>query len=681
MRRLLSVALLTNCLMGAASAAPAKPDEVQAALAEVVRPVVAQLNSPDLKTRQAAARELARLGPAAVSAAEPLLRAAKELEVRPDVAKALGRVGPGALPVVLKGLTDEDAYYRLALLDAIGQWPVVPNDVELIRRLAEEFAPGSAGSIRVAAARVVVRLAGDGKVDLGAPGARLIGAMVTSLAEPEAGSQRATVGALAAVGPPAVKPLLAALKSRDPKARIGAAEAVERIGPAAADAAGTLTSWLSRDDDTLRAAAADALGSLGDAARPAVNALIEIAWKTKPPAPPKGAAPDEPDGSAPSRLHRAAERALIRLGPRSAEVLPLVVAVIHDPAAPRRREAVQTLGALGPHATGQLPLLRQLLDEETWATVDVVIDAIAAVGKPAVETAAELLARPQERLALAGARVAARLGPTAQPLVGKLIRLIEAKTTPTAVRAAAVDALIAIGPGAAAARDTLVRLIRPLKDDEPESQGELQHQAFNALGAIGREAVEPLTELLASPDARIRAQAVSTLGDIGAPAAEAAAGKLIERLADANDAVRLVAPVALGSLRPDAFNELLGALASPNAKIRAGAAEALGRAGGPAAYSLPTIVKLLTDKNAAVRSAAAWALGRFNLTEDAEAALEARARDTAETPAVRSAAAVSLAESSAPTAERVRLYSALLLDAKLRDAGYEALRAAGAAAK
>lgn len=82
--------------------------------------------------------------------------------------------------------------------------------------------------------------------------------------------------ALARIGKPAVPALVRTLDDPDANARVQAANALARLGPAAADAVPALTEALDDPDPLVRQAAARALGQIGPAAESAIPALVEI---------------------------------------------------------------------------------------------------------------------------------------------------------------------------------------------------------------------------------------------------------------------------------------------------------------------------------------------------------------------------------------------------------------------
>ncbi|MCU0876297.1 MAG: HEAT repeat domain-containing protein [Pirellulaceae bacterium] len=86
--------------------------------------------------------------------------------------------------------------------------------------------------------------------------------------------QQAAADALGRIGPPAVPPLVAALESSDPQARLRAAEVLARMGSDAKAAVPALTRLLDDPDEQIRKAATRALGRIGPAAEEAVPALV-----------------------------------------------------------------------------------------------------------------------------------------------------------------------------------------------------------------------------------------------------------------------------------------------------------------------------------------------------------------------------------------------------------------------
>jgi HEAT repeat protein len=109
----------------------------------------------------------------------------------------------------------------------------------------------------------------------------------------------------------------------------------------------------------------------------------------------------------------------------------------------------------------------------------------------------------------------------------------------------------------------------------------LRTQSSFALGVLGEPAVEPLTNLLASPTSEIRKRAAWVLGMIGAPALPA-----LLRLAEGSDHhLRIEAIRVLGIVgEARALNQLFSGLTDSDPRVAARAARAIGKIGDPRAY-------------------------------------------------------------------------------------------------
>ncbi|MBL9020433.1 MAG: HEAT repeat domain-containing protein [Myxococcales bacterium] len=144
------------------------------------------------------------------------------------------------------------------------------------------------------------------------------------------------------------------------------------------------------------------------------------------------------------------------------------------------------------------------------------------------------------------------------------------------------------------------------------AQGSPRARAFaaHALGELTepaekRRAIEALTAALEDDRFEVRAEACSSLGELGESSAVAA---LVKRLGDGHAAVRQQAAIALGTIgHPDAFEALAEALADGPADLRFQAATSLAEIDAPKSY--PLLVKALDDKDPQVVSAAALSLG------------------------------------------------------------------------
>jgi len=162
------------------------------------------------------------------------------------------------------------------------------------------------------------------------------------------------------------------------------------------------------------------------------------------------------------------------------------------------------------------------------------------------------------------------------------------------------------------------RELRRFKEGHPfivalsDADWRLRKCAADALGKLkDTQAVEPLSEvLLKDGDADVRASAAWALGEIGdAKAIET----LIKALNDDDRGVREKAVAALGKMGKDAFEPLVQALSAKKARVRKGAALALGNLRMKDA--IEPLTKALHDKNFEVRWCVAQALANIGAFE------------------------------------------------------------------
>lgn len=158
------------------------------------------------------------------------------------------------------------------------------------------------------------------------------------------------------------------------------------------------------------------------------------------------------------------------------------------------------------------------------------------------------------------------------------------------------------------------------------SDESLRTQASFALGVLGELAVEPLTQLLASPQSELRKRAAWVLGVVGAPALPA-----LLRMAEGEDQqLRIEAIRVLGVVgEARALNQLFAGLADTDARVAARAARALGKIGDPRAYH--PLVTALQHPSPDVRYEACRALVDLRIAEAVPVLHELAERETAQT--------------------------------------------------
>ena len=232
-----------------------------------------------------------------------------------------------------------------------------------------------------------------------------------------------------------------------------------------------------------------------------------------------------------------------------------------------------------------------------------------------------------------GTRIAAARklgGSRARRAVSALLRILD--DDDTGVRVAAAKALALI-PHAVSAGPLALAMDRAAGTQLGKTEtGQDEYKALaEAIAAQGKEAVQPLTKLLASTHHNSRLWAAWALGRIRGPeAASALAGALEDRRSE----VRQQAATALGGIvDPTVANALVKALSHRDPDTRRAAAEALGAFNEE--QVLQSLENATRDIDEGVQRAAVAALARIGTVA---AALRLRAAVESERKGVREAA-------------------------------------------
>lgn len=268
--------------------------------------------------------------------------------------------------------------------------------------------------------------------------------------------------ALARIGPPAVKPLLAALHHRSERTRYHALWALQKMGSVAKDAVPTLRESLLRDDEYMvRQHAAWTIAEIGDFSDETVAALVAAVADEK------------------HVVRCAACDALGKVRPVRADVVGALLAATGDDEVHVRVRAIRSLGNLGPAAVEAVPTLVKMLDSS---------DAYL-YGHPGREAA----------LRADAAEALGRIGPIAKMAMPALLRVIRQPRTiagplsdvrPEPAQSNAIQAVVAIDP----THPDLVDLFRAII--ARDSRGSVMKTAVWALGRIGRPTASPAAPLL-----------------------------------------------------------------------------------------------------------------------------------------------------------------------------------------
>jgi len=510
--------------------------------------------------------------------------------------------------------------------------------------------------------------------------------------------------ALGEFGPAAQKAVPALIKTLlhpDQFVRASAAAALGQIGPAAKDAVPALTQTLSTDDNNIvRSTVLEALEKIGvlttelivkkyiadlrldydtEVRARAAQALSKIGPEAKQAFPSLTAAMDDSNGE----VRAKAAAALIEIDePAAAEALKKGAAQREERAITDaiyklqnsrtdhvRGKAAKFLGETGPAAKDAVPALIKALDDwgyyvrhdsesmlDSIHVRDLAAQAIAQIGESAIPSLIETLTvyGNSESLRANAAQLLGRIGPPAKEAVPALIKALSSENS--GIQASASAALGEIGP---AAKEAVPALIKALSSENIR----VRASASAALGQIGpaaKDAVPALTQTLSTDDQNnLRSSALEALEKIGVPTTELIVKKYIADLLLEHDSkVRALAAQALGKIGPEAkqaFPSLTAALDDSNGKVRAKAAAALIEIDKPAAAEVlkksaaereeraieDAIDKLQNSKNFRVRGKAAQFLGKTGrAAKDAVPALTQALRDKSQNVSCRAAEAL-----------------------------------------
>ena len=193
--------------------------------------------------------------------------------------------------------------------------------------------------------------------------------------------------------------------------------------------------------------------------------------------------------------------------------------------------------------------------------------------------------------------------------VAALAKLLEDPSPP--IRVAAAKGSQALKKEAAEAVPALL----PLLQEGDETVRLAAAEAVNQIGTMQGEALQTLGEGLTSQDNVVRARRPRRWARLAKRPPSSAL--LAEALQDDNDRVRAKAAEALGKMGEAAVEAVPGlvkAMRDQDNWVGALAAEALGEIGNGAAHAIPALVRSLHHVNPTVRANAAEALGKMGAT-------------------------------------------------------------------
>ena len=331
----------------------------------------------------------------------------------------------------------------------------------------------------------------------------------------------------------------------------------------------------------VRGKAAEALGNLGDAAKPYISDVIEFLKNVQ----------------ADSFILSNAARALGNIGDTAKPYIPDLVEILKDKQVDSnvRRGAALALGKLGDTAKPYIPDLVEILkdkqvDSKVRSSAALALGNLGDTAKPYIPDLVEIL---KDKQVAPGIRVSAaqawgNLAYTTEAYIPDLVEILKDKQVAPGIRVSAAQAW---GNLAYTAQNEILNIIEIAKDEQVDSY--VRSHALRALGNLG-DAAEPyipdLFEILKDEtvDSDVRSNAVWALGNLG-------------------DAAKPYIPDLVEILKDEQFDS----------GVRSNSARALGNLGNAAKPYIPDLVEVFKDRqiNSYMRNYAAEALGKIGKLE------------------------------------------------------------------
>jgi HEAT repeat protein len=391
-------------------------------------------------------------------------------------------------------------------------------------------------------------------------------------------------------------------------------------GPAAfADDVADLVKQLGEGSPDARASAALRLGAMGEAAKPAAEALLKALTDENPGvqrAAVKALSQIKPDPAVTLPLFAqvmddarpdVALSVVQALAEQGAEVVPVMIKALADEDA--RYWAILVLAEIGPDAKSAVPELSKLLDTvkgEPEVRREIVL-AMGSIQSPeSIATLIQALDDQDPGIVTAAMFALGQMGADAKSATSALTKGMSAEDP--FQRVVSAWAVAAANPGDEATLKTVVPVL---------VQGMVSKQKASRMAAAEAIAeIHPPKEILLPEIDKVRAAATPEM-IADASAAIVAVGKdfvplLVEGLEDPERRVRVAR--MLGEIGPDAAAALpamMEAAADSDIAAKREIIMAVGRMGPAAKTVLPAIIKMLDEEDEDVRLAAAFALGEM----------------------------------------------------------------------
>ncbi|WP_298868330.1 HEAT repeat domain-containing protein [uncultured Gimesia sp.] len=587
MRQLLTAGLFLGiCLLCTDFAAAQAPD---------INSLILELDSKDEGKKELAAHELGEIGPLAKSAVPALIKAIKSDSVglRSEAIIALGEIGPdaaAAVPELAKILRSHSIILKFNALKALRQ--IGPASLPAEKQIATLLESNNS-YIKVAAAWTLWSVNPDNAENQ----SKAIKVLISSLDLPINEVRSDAAVALAEIGAPAVKPLLAKLKTKYKGNHTVECQQIcdvfAQMGVQGEAAIPTLLKALKVEETSLVWRSAHALGAIGAKPEEVVPALIPLLTNS----------------SAEVRAHAAI--ALGNYGAKAKSAVPGLSKLLSDSDLNVKLDAASALGSIGPDASSAVPQLSKAMQEGPTALTLTSASTLAAIGEASVPALNKLLSKDSS-LKLLAIHVLGEIGAGSSAAIPELMKLT--KSTDTDIRENAIVSLGEIGPAAIKAESDLIDIMK-------NGKGKTRNTAVYALSKIGSKKALPLIKKYAassSEDERFHlvcSWALLRENPHDPETVKAALPGLIKILADENPLIRREAANAIsmtGSLAKSATPGLSKALKQEkDQQVVMELITALAEIGPAAASAIPQITPYLDSADPVLRVVATYALARF----------------------------------------------------------------------
>jgi len=543
--------------------------------AAAVPALTAALSAAEPSARRRAAYVLGRIGPAAKSSVEPLIRLAGDEDCREAAVGALSAVAledPRALPVFVEALVGSTESEALEAFRALGPAakPAIPALIEpfadpRFRHLATFEALGLIGAASIAPMAELVEEGTERQRENAADTLECIAAyeedlpLLIQLATDKRPTVRQTavrvLGEMRFEGERSVSSLVIALADEDPGVSKAAEDAFswfpwEHVLPLSAEAEVVAGHLIEGPNERLRALAALALGKTRPVEPKIIPVLISYLRK-------------EPLDS----IGHARAHAIECLSTMDAAVVPALVETLSHPDEEVRLKSMEILEKIGPEAEAALPTLLKSIDTDRDPHFENIETRLAAL------------------------RVIGSIGPAARSAVPQIIavaphvRVFDEDICGTALERIGLT------------EEHLPLLIEVVKNDESS----LAVWVRKHITSFQEAAVPQLIELFGDDREQVRLRAVAMLGAVG-PAAADAVPILIQALDPPQPDPGEPGMDSFRSHRPD--RDFSG---------RVAIVRTLGRIGPAAASAVPRLIQVYREEDSAedLRGEVVRALGRI----------------------------------------------------------------------